>query len=254
LILAAWIGAVFSSLWLPLQPDQIHLPFILKPPGSAVWFGFDDLGRPVFDRLLVGAKTSFIVSFSVVIVTAVIGVVVGAYSAWRDGWLDHVIVRVMDIVLAFPGILLAIALAGMLGPGLGNVIMALSCVGWVGFARLTRAQVLSLKHADHVSAALALGVSDTRIVFKHLLPLAMAPIIVEATFGVAGTVIAEAGLSFLGLGVQPPAASWGNMIRDGVRYMLIAPHMVVIPGLALCLVVLAVNLLGDRIRDILHVR
>jgi peptide/nickel transport system permease protein len=170
------------------------------------------------------------------------------------GIADQLLVRIIDIFLAFPGILLAIALAGVMGPGIENVVLALSLVGWVGYARLARAQVLSLKHRDHVVAARALGTGHVRILLRHLLPLAAAPLIVEATFGVAGMVIAEAGLSFLGLGVQPPEASWGSMIRDGSRYMLVAPHLVLAPGIAVFLVVLAVNLLGDRLRDRMDVR
>ncbi len=142
----------------------------------------------------------------------------------------------------------------ILGPGIDNVVLALSVVGWVGYARLARAQVLSLKHREHVQATIVLGAGPVRILRLHLLPLILAPLIVEASFGVAGVVIAEAGLSFLGLGVQPPAASWGAMIRDGARYLLVAPHMVLVPGVALALVVLAVNLLGDRLRDRLRHR
>jgi peptide/nickel transport system permease protein len=194
------------------------------------------------------------VSVMVVSVTAVIGSLIGATSGFVGGWLDHVLVRIIDIFLAFPGILLAIALAGVLGPGISNVVIALSVVGWVGFARLARGQVLSLKHREHVQAALALGVRRSRIIVRHLMPLIVAPLIVEGTFAVAGAVISEAGLSFLGLGVQPPAASWGSMIRDGTRYMLMAPHLVLAPGIALMLVVLGVNLLGDRLRDWLDVR
>jgi peptide/nickel transport system permease protein len=142
----------------------------------------------------------------------------------------------------------------LLGPGIDNVVIALTTVGWVGYARLSRAQVLSLKHREHVQAAEALGNSKWRIIRKHLLPLMAAPLIIEATFGIAAVVIAEAGLSFLGLGVQPPQASWGAMIRDGTRYMLVAPHMVLAPGVALFAVVLSVNLLGDRLRDKLDIR
>jgi peptide/nickel transport system permease protein len=156
--------------------------------------------------------------------------------------------------MAFPGILLAIALAGLLGPGIGNLVIALSLVGWVGFARLARAQVLSLKQREHVQAAQALGSRTTDIIRRHLVPLIAAPLLVEATFAVAAVVIAESGLSFLGLGVQPPEASWGSMIRDGVRYLLVAPHLVLAPGLSLFLVVLSVNLLGDRWRDKLDVK
>ncbi len=151
--------------------------------------------------------------------------------------------------MAFPGILLAIALASILGPGLNNLVIALSVVGWVGYARLARAQILSLKTREHVLAAKALGVGESTIILRHLLPLAAAPLLVEATFGVASVVVAEAGLSFLGLGMQPPDASWGSMIRDGARYMLVAPHLVAVPGLAIFVVVLAVNIVGDRLRD-----
>jgi len=194
------------------------------------------------------------VGFGVVLLSAVVGTLVGGVAGFAGGWSDLIVVRVIDVFLAFPGILLAIALAGILGPGLGNVVIALAAVGWVGYARLVRAQVLSLRRRDHVLAARALGAGPSRILRRHLLPLAVAPLIVEATFGVAGAVVAEAGLSFLGLGVQPPSASWGSMIRDGVAHMLVAPHLVAAPGLALMLVVLAVNLLGDRLRDHLDVR
>jgi peptide/nickel transport system permease protein len=194
------------------------------------------------------------VAIAVISVSLCLGTLIGLCSAWFGGWLDLTIVRLIDIFLAFPGLLLAIALAGLLGPGIENVVIALSVVGWVGFARLARAQTLSLKQREHVLAARALGASTPRILLRHILPLLLTPLLIEATFGVAGIVIAEAGLSFLGLGVQPPAASWGSMIRDGTAYLLVAPHMVLAPGLALLLVVLAVNLLGDRLRDRLDVR
>jgi len=258
-----WLPGTILMLWalgallgpsLVGDPNHIELQRILASPGPAGWLGFDDLGRPVWQRLVVGAQTSFMVSATVVAVTAVVGSLIGATSGFIGGWVDHVLVRIIDIFLAFPGILLAIALAGVLGPGISNVVIALSVVGWVGFARLARGQVLSLKHREHVQAALALGVRRSRIIIRHLLPLIVAPLIVEGTFAVAGAVIAEAGLSFLGLGVQPPAASWGSMIRDGTRYMLMAPHLVLAPGIALMVVVLGVNLLGDRLRDWLDVR
>jgi peptide/nickel transport system permease protein len=179
------------------------------------------------------------------------GTLFGIATAYRGGWWDKLAVQLVDTFLAFPGILLAIALAGLLGPGIDNVVIALTAVGWVGYARLSRAQVLSLKHREHVQAATCLGSSRWCIMRKHMLPLMAAPLIVEATFGVAAVVIAEAGLSFLGLGVQPPQASWGAMIRDGTRYMLVAPHMVLAPGIAIFAVVLSINLLGDRLRDTL---
>jgi len=254
LIVGLWALAALVGPWLPLAPDRIDLPRILADPGAAAWLGTDDLGRPVFDRLLVGARTSFVVAVGVVLVSALVGTAIGATAGFIGGWPDLVIVRIIDVFLAFPGILLAIALAGLLGPGLGNVVIALVAVGWVGYARLARAQVLSLRSRDHVLAARALGVRGRRILVRHLLPLTLAPLLIEATFGIAAVVIAEAGLSFLGLGVQPPASSWGTMIRDGVAYMLVAPHLVLAPGVAIMLVVLAVNLVGDRLRDRLDVR
>lgn len=253
-VLAAWVVLAVVPSVVQLHPDGVHLDRILAPPGHGALLGYDDLGRSVGDRLAAGARTSLIVALWVVAVSALAGTLIGSASALAGGWLDHVVVRIIDIFLAFPGILLAIALAGLLGPGLDNVVIALSLVGWVGYARLARAQILSLKTREHVQAARVLGAGQGRILRRHLLPLIMAPLLVEASFGVAATVIAEAGLSFLGLGVQPPAASWGSMIRDGARYMLVAPHMVLIPGVALMLVVLSVNLAGDQLRDWMDVR
>jgi peptide/nickel transport system permease protein len=253
-LLSAWGLVALTAPWLPLHPERIDLPSILLAPDSLAWLGTDDLGRPVLDRLLVGARTSFWVAAWVVSLSLLFGTLIGATAAYLGGLWDRALVILLDIFMAFPGILLAIALAGLLGPGIGNLVMALSLVGWVGFARLARAQVLSVKQREHVQAAQALGSRAPRIIRRHLLPLIAAPLVVEATFGVAAVVIAESGLSFLGLGVQPPQASWGSMIRDGVRYMLVAPHLVVAPGAALFLVVLSVNLLGDRLRDHLDVR
>jgi peptide/nickel transport system permease protein len=194
------------------------------------------------------------VALSVVAVAGVLGTLVGTLAAYRGGWVDRLLTAVVDVFMAFPGLLLAIALAGVLGPGLDNLVIALAAVGWVGYARLARAQALSLRHREHVLAAVALGSGTARIVVRHLLPLMAGPLVVEATFGLASAVVAEAGLSFLGIGVQPPDASWGTMIREGVRYVLVAPHLVLAPGLALSAVVLAVNLAGDWLRDRIDVR
>ena len=249
LVLSLWALLALIGPWMALSPYDIELTKILTPPTGDAWLGYDDLGRPIFDRFVLGANTSFIVAISVVTICATFGTLIGAFSAYFGGWLDLLLVRIIDVFLAFPGILLAIAFASIMGPGIDNVVIALSIVGWVGYARLSRAQVMSLKQREHVRAAVALGVSTPMVVLKHLLPLVVAPLIVEVTFGIAGVVIAEAGLSFLGLGVQPPDASWGSMIRDGSSYMLISPHMVLAPGISLVLVVLSVNLLGDRVRD-----
>jgi len=254
IILLLWAIVALTAHVLPLDPNAINLESILSGPGGDSLLGNDDLGRNLTDRLIVGARTSFLVAVWVVSLALLAGTFIGTASAYLGGWWDRLSVFLVDIFLAFPGILLAIALAGLLGPGIDNVVIALTIVGWVGYARLSRAQVLSLKHREHVQAAEALGSSKWTIMRKHLLPLMAAPLIIEATFGIAAVVIAEAGLSFLGLGVQPPQASWGAMIRDGTRYMLVAPHMVLAPGVALFAVVLSVNLLGDRLRDRLDIR
>jgi len=253
-MLAALTVLAVAAPLLDLDPHRVSLPHMLQGPGRDALLGYDELGRPVLDRIVSGARTSLLVALAVVGLSLALGTVVGTASAWVGGVLDHAVVRVIDVFLAFPGILLAIALAGILGPGIDNVVLALTTVGWVGFARLARAQTMSLKHREHVRAAVALGARGPRILVHHVLPLIAAPLIVEATFGVAAVIIGEAGLSFLGLGVQPPHASWGSIIQEGTRYMLVAPHLVVAPAVTLSLVVLSVNLLGDRLRDRLDVR
>jgi peptide/nickel transport system permease protein len=254
IVLSAFVLLALGAPLLELTPDRVSLPHMLAGPGNGALLGYDELGRPLLDRIVAGARTSLLVAFAVVSLSLALGTVIGTTSAWLGGAVDHAVVRVMDVFLAFPGILLAIALAGTLGPGLDNVVLALTTVGWVGFARLSRAQTLSLRQREHVMAAVALGAGAVRILGRHVLPLIAAPLIVEATFGVAAVIIGEAGLSFLGLGVQPPRASWGTIIQEGTRYMLVAPHLVVAPAVALSVVVLAVNLLGDRLRDWLDVR
>ena len=254
LVLLGWVVLALGDWVFVLEPNRVDLEKILAAPDADSWLGNDDLGRPILDRMIVGARVSLVVALWVVTISSLVGTVVGAMSAWWGGWVDHVIIRVIDVFLAFPGMLLAIVLSGILGPGIENVVIALVLVGWVGFARLARAQTLSLKQREHVQAAIALGSSLARLLTYHIVPLIAAPLIVEATFAIAGAIIAEAGLSFLGLGVQPPQASWGSMIRDGTRYMLVAPHMVLAPGLTLILIVLCANLLGDQLRDYMDVR
>ncbi len=248
-VILVWIAAIILPAMFNLEPDKIDLQGILSGPDAEHLLGQDELGRPVLHRLITGAQTSLLVSVSVTFIVALTGIIIGAVAAWSGGWLEHLVVRLIDLFMAFPGILLAIALAGILGPGINNLVIALSIVGWVGFARLTRAQVLVLKHRDHIQAANALGTPVPVIIFQHLLPLISAPLVVEATFTIASVIIAEAGLSFLGIGIQPPEASWGNMIKEGSRYLLIAPHLVLVPGVALALVVLSINMLGDQLRD-----
>lgn len=253
-VLISWLLMVLLSPLLNLQPNEIALEKILQTGDQQSVFGYDDLGRPLFDRLLIGAYTSFIVAFGVISVSLIIGTSIGVISAYVGGHWDHLVVRIIDVFMAFPGILLAIALSGLMGPGITNVIIALSIVSWVGYARLSRAQVMAIKQREHVQSAQALGASHGRIMLLHILPLIVAPLLIEFTFGIASIIIAEAGLSFLGLGVQAPEASWGSMIRDGSQYLLMAPHIVLVPGIALMLVVLSINMLGDAVRDKLDVK
>lgn len=248
-IVSTWLAMAAAGLFLPLDPHRIELEGILAQPGADAWLGRDELGRDILPRLILGAGASLLVALVVVSISALVGTLVGVIGGYVGGRLDRLLNRLMDVFLAFPGILLAIALAAVLGPGLENTILALTLMGWVGYARLARAQVLSLREREHVQAAIALGAGQGRVLTRHLLPLTLTPLVVEASFGVASVVIAEAGLSFLGLGMAPPAPSWGSMIRDGVRYLLVAPHLVIAPGLALVLVVYAVNRLGDWLRD-----
>jgi peptide/nickel transport system permease protein len=253
-VLGLWLLMVLLVPILDLNPNEIMLEKILQGTDESSLLGYDDLGRPLLDRLLVGAYTSFIVAFGVVFVSSFMGTTIGVLSAYLGGHWDHLMTRFIDVFMAFPGSLLAIALSGLMKPGIDNVIIALSVVGWVGFARLSRAQVLSIKQYEHVQSARALGASHWRIIWHHIIPLILAPLLIELTFGIAGVVIAEAGLSFLGLGVQAPDASWGSMIRDGTQYLLMAPHMVLVPGIALMLVVLSINILGDSVRDKLDIK
>ena len=254
LVIAGWGLAALLAGALPLQPDHIDLGHILAAPGANGLLGADDLGRDILARLVDGARVALLVAVSVTAATMTAGTVLGLIAGYFGGWVDRFLMHITDVFMAFPGILLAIAFAAVLGPGIGNLVLALCLTSWVGYARLTRAQALSLRRRQHVLAAESLGASVPRIMLRHMLPLLAAPLVVEATYSIAGLVIAEASLSFLGLGIQAPAASWGAMLRDGVRYLLVAPHYVLAVGLSLMSLVLAVNVLGDKLRDILDVK
>ena len=254
LIIGFWLTAAAVSHWRASAIDGVDLQQTFEQPSTSHLFGFDDLGRDIGARLLAGAKISCSVAFAVVSAALLFGTLYGTLIAWFGGAVDLIGVRIIDVFLAFPGILLAIALAAVLGPGIDNIFLALVAVSWVGFARLARAQTLSVKNRDHVRVAIALGTATPVIVARHILPLIAAPLIVEATFAIAAVIIAEAGLSFLGLGVQPPTPSWGTMIKQGTQYLLVAPHMVIGPGIALLSMVFAINILGDWLRDRLQIR
>jgi peptide/nickel transport system permease protein len=236
-------------------PAAQNLPTRLQGPSVAHFMGTDELGRDVFSRVLYGARISMLVGISVVTGAGLLGLALGALSGYFGGWLDRVINGVLvNAFLSFPGILLAIAFAAFLGPGLDKVVLALVITGWAGYARLARAQVLKVKEMDYVLAARSLGASHTRIVVRHILPNAIQPVLIQATIGMAGAILAESTLSFLGLGVLAPAPSWGAMLNDASTYLFSAPHMVICPALAIMTAVLAFNLLGDALRDWLDPR
>lgn len=253
-ILVFWICAVLLARLMDVHGNTIDLQHILSAPSIHYWFGSDDLGRDILARVLRGAEISFMVATVVTIVNMAVGVTIGLLAGFYGGKLDRLLMQVTDVFLAFPGILLAIAFATVLGPGMLNLVFALCLTGWVSYARLTRGQTLSLRHRQHVLAAESLGASPFRLMWRHILPLLSSLLMVEATYSLASIMIAEASLSFLGLGIQAPSASWGAMLRDGVRYMLVAPHYVLIVGLSLMSLILAINLGGDYLRDRLDVR
>jgi len=244
------VGAALFAPWLvPFDPATQELPLRLEGPTSGHWFGLDELGRDILSRVLLGARVSLFVGFVVVGVSGVVGTAMGSIAGYYGGRIDQVISRVMDVLLAFPGLLLAIALVAVLGPSLGNVVMALTVIGWVGYARLVRGQVLRAREFEYVVAARALGAGTWRTITRHVLPTALPAVTVQATLGMAGAILSEAALSFLGLGVQPPTPSWGTMINGGRAHLLDAPHLTVFPGVFLALVVLGFNFLGDGLRD-----
>jgi peptide/nickel transport system permease protein len=251
-------GLVSLALIVPYvaatDPLRTDLAARLRPPSTAHLLGQDALGRDVLARLLAGARLSFAVGAAAVALSLAVGVALGAFAGWRGGWVDEGIARLIDVLLAFPGLLLAIALAAILGPSVGNVILALAVLGWTGYARLTRAQIRSLRQRPLTEAALALGASPLRVVCRHLLPLAAPALLVQATFGLSGAIIAEASLSFLGVGAPPPTPSWGAMLDEGRQFMLVDPHLVLVPGTALVATVLALQLVGDGLQDRLAIR
>jgi len=227
----------------------------LLSPAHGHWFGTDELGRDILSRTIYGARISLAVSVSVVGISLTLGLLAGLTAGFYGGWADTVLnVYVSNAFLALPGILLAIAFVAFLGPGLVNLVLALSISGWVGYARLVRAQVMAVKEREFVEAARALGAKDLRLLLRHVLPNIVQPLLVQAAIGMAGAVLAEATLSFLGLGIPPPAPSWGSMLNDGRSHLFDAPHLVIVPAVTVMLVVLAFNFIGDALRDYLDPR
>jgi peptide/nickel transport system permease protein len=249
-VLTVALMAILGPWLLPTDPSSQELALRLAGPTLVHPFGLDELGRDVLARVVGGARISFFVGIIVVTISASLGTLVGAVAGYFGGLLDDVISRVIDILLAFPGLLLAIALVAVLGPSLRNVLFALAIIGWVGYARLVRGQVLRAREFEYVQAARALGAGTPRVLWRHVIPTAIPAVVVQATLGMGGAIIGEAALSFLGLGVQPPTPSWGTMLNGGRAHLLDAPHLTIFPGLAIALLVLGFNFLGDGLRDV----
>jgi peptide/nickel transport system permease protein len=247
--------AVAAPLLVHGDPTAQNLAARLSGPSIGHWMGTDELGRDIFARVVYGARISMLVGICVVLGGGLLGLAVGAVAGYFGGWLDRVTnIVLINAFLSFPGILLAIALAAFLGPGIGKVIVSLIVTGWAGYARLARAQILQAREMEYVLAARSLGASDARILLRHLLPNILQPVLVQATIGMAGAILAESSLSFLGLGVLAPMPSWGAMLNDARNHLFDAPHMVLFPALAVMAAVLAFNLLGDALRDWLDPR
>ena len=249
IIIMALLAASLGPLVTPYDPATQQLSHRLEGPSRSHPLGLDELGRDILSRLVSGARISLLVGLAVVSVSSLVGMLLGSIAGYFGGLVDDLISRVVDVLMAFPGILLAIALVAVLGPSLRNVVLALSVIGWVGYARLVRGQALRARELEFVQAARALGAGAPRIVLRHILPTAIPAVVVQATLGMAGAIIAEASLSFLGLGVQPPTPSWGTMLDAGRSHLFDAPHLTIFPGLAIATLVLGFNFLGDGLRD-----
>ncbi len=249
------IFALFAPWIAPQDPAHLDLSSRLRPPSTAHWFGTDELGRYILSRIIHGARISMLVGSGVVAGSLLLGLIFGSIAGYYGGFSDRFFnIIIMNAFLSFPGILLAIAFVAFLGPSIFNLVLALCIGGWVGYARLVRAQVLAVKEREFVEAARALGASDWRIVTRHILPNIIQPVIVQAAIGMAGAILAEATMSFLGLGVPPPTASWGSMLNDGRAHLFDAPHLVLFPAGAVMLAVLSFNFIGDALRDYLDPR
>ena len=256
IIIIFFLVALLAPFIAPYDPreqlqDGRNLPTEerLKPTRQNL-LGRDDLGRDVLSRIVHGARISMRVGVTVVLISAFLGTLIGAVSGFYGGWIDRFLSGfVFNVFMSFPSLLLAIAMVAFLGPSLNNLILALSVIGWVGYARLIRGQVLKVREYDFVTAARALGASDARLILRHILPNAIQPLIVQASLGMAGAVLSEASLSFLGLGVPPPTPSWGAMLNDARSFLTIAPHLLLFPGIAVMLTVLAFNFVGDGLRE-----
>jgi peptide/nickel transport system permease protein len=255
LVVVFVLFALFAPWIAPQDPAYIDLPNRLQSPTMHHLAGTDELGRDILSRLIWGARISMFVGSSVVVCSLFLGLIIGSLAGYYGGGIDRFVnIILMNAFLSFPGILIAIAFVAFRGPGILNLVLALSLGGWVGYARLVRAQVLAVREREFVEAARGLGASDLRIILRHILPNIIQPVIVQAAIGMAGAILAEATMSFLGLGVPPPTASWGSMLNDARSHLFDAPHLVLFPAVTVMLAVLAFNFIGDALRDVLDPR
>ena len=254
IVLGLVLAAVLAPLLADRPPDAQSLRDRLEPPSLANPFGTDEFGRSVYSRVLHGARLSLVTGLVPVVTALILGTLVGLVTGYFRGWLDAALMRVMDVLLAFPSLLLALGVVGALGPGLVNAVIAIALVEIPQYARIVRSVVLGTREEDFVQAAQALGARNGRVLFKHILPSALAPLSVQATLGIGFAILSMAGLSFLGLGVQPPTSDWGEMLSRGRRYLPENNWLLLYPGLAISLTVLGFNLLGDGLRDALDVK
>ncbi|MBX3540675.1 MAG: ABC transporter permease [Chelatococcus sp.] len=251
-IILLLVATAIAAPWLtPYDPAAQDMMGRLQPPSSAHWLGTDEFGRDVFARVVYGARTTLYIIMLVTVIVAPIGLIIGACAGYLGGWADEVLMRVTDIFLSFPGLVLALGFAAALGPGITNAIIAIALTAWPPMARLARAEALSLRNADFIAAVRLQGASRTRIITRHILPMCLPSVIVRITLNMAGVILTAAGLGFLGLGAQPPMAEWGAMVSTGREYMLDSPWVVAAPGIAIAVVSLAFNLAGDALRDVL---
>lgn len=254
IIASVLVMALLAPVLAPYDPDAIDVKSILVPPSATHWMGTDGLGRDVFSRMLFGARISLLVGFVAVGIATLIGVVLGAVSGYYRGWVDVIIMRMVDVMLSIPTFFLILAVIAFLTPSIWNIMIVIGLTSWMGVTRLVRAEFLSLREREFVLASATLGARDFRLIFRHLLPNSLTPVIVSSVLGVASAVLVESGLSFLGLGVQPPQASWGNILTEGKEYIQFAWWLSFFPGMAILLTVLGYNLLGEGLRDALDPR
>jgi peptide/nickel transport system permease protein len=243
------VTALLAPLLAPHDPTRQNLDNDLRSYSTENPLGTDKLGRDILSRVLYGGRISLLVGATTVVISLAIGLAIGSLSGYFGGWTDQLLMRLVDILMAFPGILLAIAFTAVLGPGLDHVILALCLIGWTSYARLVRGEILALREREFVQAARALGCKPARIIARHLLPNLLPPVLIQATFGLAAAIIAEGSLSFLGLGVEPPTPSWGSMLNDGRQFLLVAPNLTTYPGIAIMITVFGLNLVGDGLQD-----